>query len=94
MRSVHLGGLLLFLASMDGCAHTNHPLPDIPCDPKCTKGQTCDVAIGECRADPCEGRCTKWERCVGPDYEAHCELIPTPEMQYNRPDTSAPSSMY
>jgi hypothetical protein len=75
------------------CTHAQH-LPDVPCEGTCPKGQSCDRAIGECRADSCEGRCTKYERCVGMDYQAHCEPIPVGSLEYTRPDTSAPSSMY
>jgi len=75
------------------CTHAQR-LQDVPCEAACPKGQSCDRAIGECRADSCDGRCTKYERCVGMDYQAHCEAIPSPTMEYSRPDTSAPSSMY
>jgi hypothetical protein len=86
--------LLLFVLLASGCmAHTQR-LTDIPCDETCPKGQSCDRGIGECRPDSCEGRCTKYERCVGMGAQAHCETVPSPTMEYNRPDTSAPSSMY
>jgi len=84
---------LALLAS--ACMAHSQRLPDIPCEGSCPKGQSCDRAIGECRADSCEGRCTKYERCVGMDYQAHCETIPSPTMGPSRPDTSAlPSSVY
>jgi hypothetical protein len=91
MRLLHLAVLLSALCA---CTHAQR-LPDIPCEGTCPTGQSCDRAIGECRADSCEGRCTKWERCVGMDTQAHCETIPSPTTGPSRPDTSAlPSSVY
>jgi hypothetical protein len=85
--------LLIALLASACMAHTPR-MTDIPCDEKCPKGESCDRNIGECRPDSCEGRCTKYERCVGMNADAHCEPIPAPTMEYTRPDTSAPSSMY
>jgi hypothetical protein len=75
MRLAVLAALFL----LGGCAHTSYRLPDIPCDPPCPEGRSCDLAIGECRADACYGGCQRWERCVGTDNKAHCESVPPTE---------------
>jgi hypothetical protein len=86
-------GLALLLLSLGACVHTQQP-PEHECEASCPAGQACDHTIGQCKVDPCEGRCQKWERCEGMNAQAHCEMVPMPAMQYERPDTSAPSSMY
>jgi hypothetical protein len=86
--------LALLLFCLCACAHAQETRY-LACPADCPNGQSRDHSVGQCSIDPCEGRCSTWERCVvGTDTRAHCEIVPMPDMQYTRPDTSAPSSMY